>query len=180
MADKVKDPYEFNPLSWGMVFFTFWLALKAVPNASRPQNPLSWGAVVISFLLWLSIILPPWRKILEKPRVKKIYLPTIFCITLAGYVIGWVTSIVNIKGNLDFNVSFFFGLAWLFIWLIILMRITNRLVGILGSVAFIGFGVRYLIQSNYYSAVTLIILGIIGVLVVIIRPKFIWHESIGI
>lgn len=178
-SDSKHESSNFQPLAWGILFFSFWLTLKTIPQSSRMINSLSWLSVIVSGIMWLSLILPPWRRLLNKPTVKFVYLPSVFFISITAYIVGWLGSLSSVKGT-DFNISFWFGFVWLITYLLILMRASTRKVGMGGGVLFIAAGVYYLAKSNIIGGVTLIILGILGISIALKQPKWLWHESIDI
>lgn len=178
-SNTQQESTSFNPLAWGILFFTFWLTLKTIPQLSSLQNGLAWFSVVISFILWISIILPPWRKILQKPSVKRVYLPSIFLISLTAYVMSLVGSLPAMKG-IDIDITVYFGFVWLATYLVILIRTSKQEVGIAGGVLFAIAGIYHLVNSNIIGGIVLLVLGIIGIIIAIKRPKMLWHESTAI
>jgi hypothetical protein len=114
-----------------------------------------------------------------KPRVKSIYLPSVFFISITAYVVGWIGSLPSVQG-IDFNVSFWFGFAWLITYLLILIRVSKRVVGIVGALLFPIVGIYQIVSSNLIGGITLIVLGIVGAIIALKKPKWLWHESIEI
>lgn len=174
-----QESGSFNPLAWGILFFTFWLTLKTIPQSSSLQNGLAWASIGVSLILWISIVVRPWREVLAKPRVKRVYLPSVFMISIAAYVVGWVGSFPGVKGT-DLSIAVYFGFIWLITCLLILIRVSKRAVGIVGALLFPIAGIYHILNSNPIGGGTLIVLGIVGSIIAVKRPKWLWHESIEI
>lgn len=186
MIDKPKkekrgtvfDAYDFNPLAWGILFFTFWLTLVALPlELNLGQKIVAWSTFGISGILWLSILLRPLREWMKSKRVKEIYLPSVFFISIGGYTISWVSSLPSIQlSNIPFAV--YGGFIWLLTCILILVGSSSKKVGIFGSLLFVIAGIYTIIQTNVLGGVILICFGLILLFIAIKRPSWLWHESI--
>ncbi|MFC2059855.1 hypothetical protein ACFLTZ_02020 [Chloroflexota bacterium] len=174
----VFDAYDFNPLAWGILFFIFWLTLVALPfELNLGQKIMAWSAFIISGVLWLSIIVRPLREVMKNQRVKQVYLPIVFFISIGGYTISWVSSLQGmILSNVPFAV--YGGFIWLLTYILILVGSSSKKVGIFGSLLFVITGVYSLIQANILGGGILLCFGVILLLIAIIRPSWLWYESI--
>ena len=165
---------SFNPLAWGILFFTFWLSLRTISQLQTLQEILSWASLGLSGILWLSILIPPLADIFDKPRAKTVFLPLIFFVSITGYTFSWVGSLPGMEGFAR-DLSFILGFLWIVAYLLVLVRSTTRVIGILASSTFVGFGIYHLIDSQIVGGAALLVLGIVLLVIATKRPR-IWRH----
>lgn len=177
-----EKEYELNPLSWGMLFFAFWLSLIISPvEMSISQIIIAWFCFGLSIILWISIFIPWLRAQYKKTAVKKTIIPIVFEITIASFVIGFISSVSEMNEIIR-NIVIYFGFIWVVTYLLILIRASNKGIGIIVSLVFIVNG-AYLISNakntpDLIAGIVSILIGITSVFIAIRRPKWLWHESI--
>ena len=118
-AGGQTNDFPFNPLSWGLLFFSLWLSLKTVDSmvSLGPfQRGLANVAIVVSIVMLFSIPLTIWLRgklqtILRNANV----MPSIFVITVSVYIMGWLTVIPSLKG-LDITLAITIGFLWLVVY----------------------------------------------------------------
>jgi hypothetical protein len=179
---KKEEKYELNPLSWGMLFFTFWLTLIVLPlKVTIGQIILAWFCFGLSVLLLTAIYVPWLRKQYKKPSIRGMVLPIVFDITMASFIIGLATSLTGTKGVIRYIVVYI-GFIWVVTYLLILVRASIKGIGILASVAFFGYGIYLMAQANdeshMISGIVSTLIGIVMGYISIKRPKWLWHESL--
>jgi hypothetical protein len=177
-----EEKYELNPLSWGMLFFTFWLTLIVLPvKVTIWQIILAWFCFGLSVLLLIAIYVPWLRKQYRKPSIRGMVLPIVFDITMASFVIGFVTSLTGTKGVIR-NIIVYVGFIWVVTYLLILIRASIKGIGILASVVFFGYGIYLMAQANdephMITGIVSTLIGIVMGYISIKRPKCLWHESL--
>ena len=174
----VLDSNQYKPLAWGILFFTFWLTLMALPmEINLGQKIIAWSAFVMSWILWLSIIVRPLREMMKKRSMKQIYLPIIFFIFIIGYTVSWVGSLQGIQlSNMPFAV--YGGFVWLLTYILVMVGSSSKKVGIVGSLLYIIAGIYTLIQKNMLGGGILLCFGVILLWIAIKRPSWLWQESI--
>lgn len=175
----IPDKPKFSPLAWGTLFFTLWFTLRTVPKLTVFQSIFSYLLIVFSAVLWLSIIIPWLRVQLNRDSVTTIFAPLLFTMSFIAYTLGWVTNLLKLKG-IDFDVSVYFGFLWLILYLLIIIRISNKTIGIIAGLFFVGAGIFYLVKSNEIGGITLLLVGCIVAWIAASRPKWVWHESIDL
>jgi len=177
-----EEEYELNPLSWGMLFFTFWLTLIVLPvEVTIRQTILAWFCFGLSVLLLIAIYVPWLRDQYKKQRMKSMVLPLVFEITMAGFIIGFVNSLTGTEGFTR-NIIGYGGFIWVVTYLLILIRASHKGIGILASVAFFGYGI-YLVEQaknmpSTISGIVGMLIGIVIAYIAIKRPKGLWHKSL--
>jgi len=177
-----EEKYQLNPLSWGMLFFTFWLTLSVLPvEATIWQTILAWFCFGLSVLLLVAVYVPWLRDQYKKRRIEGIVLPIVFEITMAGFVIGFVTSLEGADHAIR-SIVVYMGFIWLMTYILILIRASHKGIGILAGVAFFGYGIYLVAQArttpNTIAGIVSMLIGMIIAYIAIKRPKWLWHESL--
>jgi len=165
---------SFNPLAWGILFFVFWLSLRTVSQLQTLQEVISWSFLGLSGILWLSIPIPQLADIFDRPRVKTVFLPLIFFVSITGYTLSWVGTLPSMEGFAR-DLSIVLGFLWIVAYLLVLVRSTTRVIGILASLTFVGFGIYHLVNSQIIGGATLLALGIVLLVIATKRPRM-WHH----
>jgi hypothetical protein len=176
-----EEKYELNPLSWGMLFFTFWLTLIVLPvEVTIWQRILAWFCFGLSVLLLIAIYVPWLRDQYKKPTIESIVLPVVFEITMASFVIGFITSLTGMAEPIR-SITIYGGFIWFVTYLFVLIRASNKGIGVLASVVFFGYGIYLVSQAqnapDMVAGIVSMLLGIVSAYIAIRRPK-IWHESL--
>ncbi|OGO23245.1 MAG: hypothetical protein A2Z28_00715 [Chloroflexi bacterium RBG_16_51_9] len=113
-----KQDISFNPLSWGILFFTLWLTVQALNTTTSSQKNFSWFFLGLSIIALVSI---PWRwlrNLLNSQRASQIILPIVFELTVAGYVIGWVGMLKDVHGAV-LALTVAIGFIWLIVYIMV-------------------------------------------------------------
>jgi len=165
-----------------MLFFSFWLTLITLSvKITIWQTILAWFCFGLSVLLLVAIYVPWLREQYRKPNIKGTVLPIVFDITMASFIIGFVTSLTGTEAVIR-NVIVYVGFIWVVTYLLILIRASNKGIGGLASVVFFGYGIYLAAQANDEShmitGVVSILIGIVMGYISIKRPKWLWHESL--
>ena len=109
----------FNPLSWGVLFFSLWLSLKTVDSMvplGHFQRGLANVAIVVSIVILFLIPLTTWlRDKLQTMLRNANALPIIYVITVSVYAFGVLTVIPSLKG-LDITLAITIGFLWLVVY----------------------------------------------------------------
>jgi len=111
-----SDDFAFNPLSWGVLFFSLWLSLKTVDSVV-PLGPFQRGlanvAIVVSIVMLVSTPFTNWlRNKLQTIIRNASVLPVIYVITVFVYTIGFLTVVPSLKGP-DVALAITIGFLWL-------------------------------------------------------------------
>lgn len=182
MKQKQKEEkYEINPLSWGMLFFAFWLSLMVLPiELNILQKILAWFCFGLSVLLLIAIY-SRLRDQYKKPKIKRIVLPVVFEITVASFVVGFISSLSSLNEILR-QVVIYFGFIWVVTYLFVLIRASNKGIGIIASLVFIVDG-AYLASHatnspDMIAGAVSILIGLFSGYIAVKRPQWFWHESI--
>jgi len=180
MNDRLKpnvDKHEnraFNPLAWGILFFSFWLSLRTIGEPQAMKIGFSWAFLGFSVILWLSIFVPPLRAILNHKYAVKFFLPIIFYVSIFTFVLGWVGSLANLEEHIR-TLTIIFGFLWILAYLFILIRITNKPLGVIVSLVSIGLAIYRFIKGLNLAGIMLVLIGIVIFVIAIWRPN-IWHK----
>ena len=178
MADESK----FNPLGWGILFFTFWLSIMTIPGLREQTMTLfvAWLSLGLSVLMLISIE-PHLRDWLNKPRVKRHILTWVFYVTFLSFAITYISSVGIVDPTIRLWVIII-GFLWFMVFFIILISKLPKTVGIITCLIFLGFGVYYLIsQQTDNGRITAVGFGIIAIITLvcsIVKPK--WLSEISL
>lgn len=94
MIDKQNgNNTDFNPLSWAILFFSFGYTLRILHNYAI-FSLILFG---MSIILLSSIYFDCLRNILNSSRAVKMILPTIFILTVAGFILGMLMALKNLS-----------------------------------------------------------------------------------
>jgi hypothetical protein len=177
-----EEKYGLNPLSWGMLFFAFWIALVVLPvEATVWQIRLAWFCFGLSVLLLIAIYVPWLRDQYKKPGIRSIVFPIVFEITVSSFVIGFVTGLTEVAGFIR-NIIGYGGFIWIVTYLVILIRASHKGIGILASAVFFGYGIYLVARAqndpDMVAGILSMLLGIFSGYIAIKRPKWLWYESL--
>lgn len=176
--EKNREPTLFNPLAWGILFFSFWISLQTIPKSTPVIQGMSWFFLGISVVLWFSIFLKNLQDLLIKPGLRGFFLPLLFFVSLLALAITLTQSWTLLQG-VALYVSIIAGILWFVAYILILVRFAagkiGRMVGIVISVVIIGIGIYTLVTSDIVAGIVLVGLGIASMLIAIFRPP-IWHR----
>jgi hypothetical protein len=163
----------FNPLAWGILFFSFWLSLRTIGEIGAVQQGFAWFFLGLAGMLWLSIAIPPLGKSLANPNRTKLLVPIIFFVSMFAYMINLLNSIKYIEGP-TLQIAMIFGFLWIVAYLVVLIRNVERNVGISISLSLIGLAVYYFSRpptaEPLLSAIILLALGIVLLVTTIKKP----------
>ena len=175
-----RKPVSFNPLAWGILFFSFWISLQTIDKLSPLQERIGWLFLVLSAVLFCSIFISRLHNFLIRPGLIGFFIPLIFFISLMGFTITLVQSWPNLEGAFRY-IAVIGGVLWLIAYLLVLMRIVAELgrvgfwLGIVICIALIGKGIYDAFTSDVGAGIMLVALGIISIVIVIKKPS-IWHK----
>lgn len=93
--NKKQNNGEFNPLSWSILFFSLWYTLRSLNNYAV----FSWFLFGLSIILLLSIYWTKLGKLLGSPRFVQAILPTIFILTVAGFIFSVLLVLKDLKNS---------------------------------------------------------------------------------
>jgi len=183
-----QKPIPFNPLAWGIAFFSFWISLKMIDKLPPFLQVAAWFFLVLSAVLWLSILIQPLRNLLIRPCVSGIILPLIFFVPLLGFTISFASSLSNLEGAYR-TISAIGGFLWIIAYLLVMMMVAAELnrvgfwLGIALGIVLIGVGAYHIgigtckaLTSDIIAGIILVALGIGSTVVVIKKPSIIWHK----
>jgi len=176
---KNDDNTKFNPLVWGILFFTFWLSLRTIGQLQTLQEVLSWFFLGLSVVLWLSIFIQPLRTVFGKPKVVKVVLLLVFFASIIGFAFSLVGSLFYMKGFTQ-ELSLVLGLLWIVAYFLVIVRSATtiritRIASILASLTFVGFGIYRFINSQILAGALLVALGIAALVIAAKKPGM-WHQ----
>jgi len=172
-----------NPISWGILFFLFWLSSRIL-GFSGCQEVIGWFSLAMSVVYISSIFIKWWGKLLDTNRAIRLITPTVFIISVTAYILNWIGGTINLHDlNLttDFYIGFILGYAWLVAYLLIVFNNArevrlHRIVGIIISSLFLGLGIFYIIMSFKFQGIVfdehmvkglaLVILGCLTMLII--------------
>jgi len=169
-----NDNTKFNPVAWGILFFTFWLSLRTISQLQTLQEVLSWASLGLSVVLGLSIFIPYLAHIFNGSKAKTVFLPLIFFVFITGYTLSWVGSLPSM-GGFTRDLSFVLVFLWIVACLLVMVRSIIRIIGMLASLTFVGFGIYHLIDSQIIVGATLVALGVVALVIATKRPRM-WHH----
>jgi len=117
-------PYD--PLSWGILFLTFWLTLRSVPDTNATQNIVGYSFLGFSFVLWLLMVHPWMKKQMENKSLKnslipKLLIPFVSAVTVFGFVFGACVSIPQLA-LVDQVVAWIFLFLWIFVYMSMILK----------------------------------------------------------
>jgi len=171
---------SFNPLAWGILFFSFWISLQMIDELPPFQQHMGWFFLGLSAALFLSIFCPWLQKLWIKPSVSGFFLPLIFFVSLLGFAISVASSLSNLEG-ISRAISVFGGVLWFIAYFLVLARVAAELgrrgfwASIVICSALIGNGIYVALTSNVVVGTILVALGIISI-VIVIKKLPIWHK----
>lgn len=152
-----KQDMSFNPLSWGILFFTLWLTVQALNTLPDFQKNFSWFFLGLSIVALVSI---PWnwlRKLLNTQRASQIILPVIFELTVAGYIIGWVGMLKDMHGAV-LGLAVAIGFIWLIVYVMVAAaKIVKPYLRALICTIFFGVWVYYFVNTGLSGSWPLIV-----------------------
>jgi len=175
--EKNGGPNLFSPVAWGVVLFSFWISLQAIPGATAIVRGLSWFYFGTSAVLWVSIFSRDLRDLLTRRSLAGFLLPVVFFVSPLAFAIALVQSLGLLEGVAK-HLLIAVGNLWMFAYLAVLVRFiagrVGRIAGIVPSAILIAIGVYTMVRSDLLGGVILVVLGIILVLIAVFRPR-IWH-----
>lgn len=124
------------------------------------QEIIAWSTFAISAIMCLSIFIRPLRRLLEKEKVKRVYLPIIFYISFVGYTISWTSALGGMSIS-DVPYAVYGGFIWLLTYGIIMVGSSGKKVGLFGASLFIIAGVYALFQGNIIRGIVVFVFGVI-------------------
>jgi hypothetical protein len=170
-----KPATRFNPLSWGILFFSFWVLLQTIPESTACIQGWSWFFLGMSVLLWFSIFVKKLRDFLNRPGPSRYFLPLVFFVSLFAFAVSLSQSWVVLK-EIPLYISVVGGILWFVAYLLILVRLAveraGRTIGIVVSLGIVLVGIRLLITPDILAGIVLIALGGIATVIAIRRPTF--------
>ncbi|MFC1998789.1 hypothetical protein ACFLVR_03995 [Chloroflexota bacterium] len=101
---------KYNPLSWGTLFFSFWLTLYMNPNVDGGLRTTSYLFLFISILFMASILIKPISDILKKRAILALMPLLIFYMSIIGYTLSLLDFAIS---DLLSNLPFIIGLSWM-------------------------------------------------------------------
>ncbi len=174
MSNGQKQDAGFNPLAGGILFFILWLTIQALSNLPDSQKTFSWLLFSLSIVAWASI---PWgwlRRLLSTQNASQIILPLVFELTVAGYIIGWVGILKEVKGTV-LTLAVAVGFVWLITYIMVAVaKLAKPYLRAFICIIFLGIWVYYCTKSGIMGSWPLIII-IVAVSWASIKPeKFRW------
>ena len=177
-----RKPVSFNPLAWGILFFSFWISLQMFDELSPLQQGIGWLSLGLSAVLFCSIFIPPLQKLLIRPGLGGFFISLIFFASLMGFVITLVQSWPNLEDASHLiYISVIGGVLWLIAYLLVLVRVVAELgrvgfwLGIMICIALIVIGIHEALTSDVRAGIIMVALGI-GSIVIVIKKPPIWHK----
>lgn len=166
---KKTDSPTFNPLSLGMLFFGFCLALWGAGLGYLPTRVMGWISISVSFCFAVAVLIRPFRDWLNQwvRSLLLILASTVFVLYIFGNLIGWLSGLSQISGAARYAL-FIVGFGWLFIFLLVVSNQASRKDRRIGLVAAVLFGIAsivHLLNLRWIECLILLAFGI-GVLFV--------------
>jgi len=166
-----------KPLPWGILFFSFWIALQLAGNLTPLMEGMAWFFLVLSAILLCSIFIIPLNRFLTKPKVSGFFEPIVFFVTLFAFTLTLISSWTNLEG-LPHTISVYGGILWVIAYLLVLiaivvqMRRVGRFMGLAVGLFLIGDGIYQIVSSDVLAGVVLLTLGILSIVIVFTKPQF--------
>lgn len=158
MSHEQKQDASFNPLASGILFFTLWLTIQALSDLPGSHKSLSWLLFSLSLIVWASI---PWgwlRRLLNTESASRIILPLVFELTIAGYIIGWLGILKEIRGAVS-TLAIVVGFVWLTTYIMVAVaRLTKPCLRAFICMVFVGAWGYYFSQEGIAGSWPLIIM----------------------
>jgi membrane protease YdiL (CAAX protease family) len=156
---------RFNPLAWGILFFTLWLTLRAAGELNKPQEIISWAFLAVSVILFLSIFISPLARILSTKTAEQLLIPTIFFLSIFGFTFAYAGKLKAMFEKdlviLETYIATIFGFLWVIAYLLILTRSVSKYFGIAFSAVFFVLGVYILIrEANMWGGIIVMVIGV--------------------
>jgi hypothetical protein len=181
-GENGQKPVSFNPLAWGILFFSFWISLQIFGELSPLQQGIGWFSLVLSAVLFCSIFILPLQKLLTRPGLSGSFISLIFFISLTGFTITLVQSWSNLEDTPHLlYISVIGGVLWFIAYILVLVRMIAELgragfwFSIVPCSAIIGIGLHKAITSDVLAGIIMVALGI-GAIVIVIKKPPIWHK----
>jgi hypothetical protein len=180
--ENEQEPVPFNPLAWGILFFSFWLSLQLFDKLLPLQQGIGWFSLFLSAVLFCSIFIPPLQKLLSKPSLSGFFVSLVFFVLIFAFAITLAQSWPNLADvpHLIY-IAVIGGVLWFIAYLLVLVRMVSGLkkvgfwTGIAICIILIGIGIYEAITSDVLAGVILTALGIGSIAIVIKKPQ-IWHK----
>ena len=117
---------SYNPLAWGILFFTMWLTLVTIHGTGKTTTWIPMALLILSILLMLSIFLKIlFLKIFKNDVTTKIFkfistmiIPLVFEITISGYIIAWIQGVSTLTEP-NLTIAIIIGFFWIIIYVIV-------------------------------------------------------------
>jgi hypothetical protein len=121
---------SYNPLSWGILFLTFWTTLRSVPNKNSTQNIVGYSFLGFSFVFWLLMVSPWMKKQMEKKwmtnsLIPKFLIPFVSAVTFFGFIFGVCVSIPQLE-LIDQVIAWILLLLWIFVYMSEIFRAIRK------------------------------------------------------
>ena len=123
-----KPATQFNPLSWGILFFSFWILLQPISEPPAFVQGVSWFFLGMSVLLGLSIVLKKLQNFLNRQGPRGFFLPLVFFVSLFAFAVSLSQSWGILK-EIPLCISVVGGILWLIAYLLILVRFAAERIG---------------------------------------------------
>jgi len=166
--DTVK--YVYNPVSLGILYFSFALSLWASEQINDPKiNAIAIILTIISFIFFVAVFSEWVLKLFKK--IFTVLAPLTFLAFVYGFVIGWLQAFSQVSGII-LQVIAYFGFAWVVTILLTMVKdIPYKQPRILASIIVIIIllvvaGIR-LFNQDYISGCILIAIAILITLVAV-------------
>ena len=183
VAEGNGDSY--NPLAWGILFFTMWLTLVTIHGTGQTTTWIPTALLILSILLMVSIFLKIlFNKIFKNDVTTNIFkfastivTPIVFEITVAGYIIAWIQG-VAILSEPNLTIAIIIGFFWIIIYVIVGVSHIN--VGWLRFVCwiiFLSISIFITVTSNFAKSWPLWV-ALLALSLGAIRPK--WFNWISL
>lgn len=160
MSHGQKQDAGFNPLASGILFFTLWLTIQALSDLPDFQKSFSWLLFSLSIIVWASI---PWgwlRRLLNTENASQIILPLVFELTIAGYIIGWLGILKEVRGTVS-TLAIAVGFVWLITYIMVAVaKMAKPCLRAFICIVFLGIWGYYFTQAGIAGSWPLIIITV--------------------
>ena len=170
MVNHNATSSQFNPLAWGIMFFSIFLSLKTLPETDL-NNSLSFTFLAFSVIMFAAIWSRFLSSIFEIQTVKTIIAPIIFLTSFFGFIFSYIGSISSLDETTR-CITIIVGSLWMFTFLILLVINAKREIGLLASITFVGLGVYHFISQDIVIAIILVVVGLIMAILTWKKPHY--------
>ncbi len=160
--DKKVNTHDFNPVSYGVLYFGFALSLWATIKTDTLTTFIAPVLVcLVSAVFFVAVFSRPLRKWLNT-KAAPVVLQLTFWVLLLGFFYDWIPAYLE-KTGITLQVIFYFGFLWLVIILLTIYRdVKWELLRLLFVIGFLAEAIRRIFDFTpigYIGGATLFVIA---------------------